>query len=112
MPSYTAPVADMQFLLHEVLKVSASDVPGYADLDPSFTSAVLEEAGKVASGVLAPLNAVGDREGCTLENGVVRTPKGFKEAFEAMKGGGWTALDCDPDFGGQGLPYLMGTAVG
>ena len=61
---------------------------------------MLEEAGKVASGVLAPLNAVGDREGCTLENGVVRTPKGFKEAFEAMKGGGWTALDCDPDFGG------------
>ncbi|MBK6466596.1 MAG: acyl-CoA dehydrogenase C-terminal domain-containing protein [Rhodobacter sp.] len=102
----------MQFLLHEVLKVPASDVPGYGDLDPSFTSAVLEEAGKVASEVLAPLNAVGDREGCVLENGVVRTPKGFKDAFEAMKAGGWTALDCDPDYGGQGLPYLMGTAVG
>ena len=112
MPSYTAPIADMQFLLHEVLKVPASDVPGYGDLDPSFTSAVLEEAGKVASEVLAPLNAVGDREGCVLENGVVRTPKGFKDAFEAMKAGGWTALDCDPDYGGQGLPYLMGTAVG
>ena len=112
MPSYTAPIADMQFLLHEVLKVPASDVPGYGDLDPSFTSAVLEEAGKVASEVLAPLNAVGDREGCVLENGVVRTPKGFKDAFEAMKAGGWTALDCDPDYGGQGLPYLIGTAVG
>ena len=112
MPSYSAPATDMQFLLHEVLKVSASDVPGYADLDEGFTQAVLEEAGKVASQVLAPLNAVGDREGCVLENGVVRTPTGFKAAFEAMKDGGWTALDCDPDYGGQGLPYLMGTAVG
>jgi alkylation response protein AidB-like acyl-CoA dehydrogenase len=87
-------------------------VPGYADLDRGFTAAVLEEAGKVASDVLAPLNAVGDREGCVLENGVVRTPTGFKAAFEAMKDGGWTALDCDPEYGGQGLPYLMGTAVG
>ncbi len=112
MPSYTAPVQDMQFLLHDVLNVAASDVPGYADLDAAFTGAVLDEAGKVASDVLAPLNAVGDREGCVLENGVVRTPTGFKAAFEAMKDGGWTALDCDPDYGGQGLPYLMGTAVG
>jgi hypothetical protein len=112
MPSYTAPVKDMQFLLHDVLKVSEAAVPGYADLDTGFTAAVLEEAGKVASDVLAPLNPVGDREGCHLENGVVRTPKGFAEAFRAMKDGGWTALDCDPDYGGQGLPYLMGTAVG
>ena len=112
MPSYTAPVADMQFLLQEVLKVQSSDLPGYGDLDPSFTSAVLEEAGKLASEVLAPLNAVGDREGCVLENGVVRTPTGFKAAFEAVKQGGWTALDCHPDYGGQGLPYLMGSAVG
>jgi alkylation response protein AidB-like acyl-CoA dehydrogenase len=112
MPSYTAPVKDMQFLLHDVLKVSASDVEGYADLDAGFTSAVLEEAGKVASDVLAPLNVVGDKEGCVLENGVVRTPKGFDAAFRAMKEGGWTALDCDPAYGGQGLPYLMGTAVG
>ncbi|MFZ1468183.1 MAG: acyl-CoA dehydrogenase C-terminal domain-containing protein [Paracoccaceae bacterium] len=112
MPSYTAPVADMQFLLHEVLKVAASPVPGYGDLDPSFTAAVLEEAGKVATDVLAPLNAVGDRQGCVLENGVVRTPDGFKDAFETMKKGGWTALDCDPAYGGQGLPYLIGSAVG
>lgn len=112
MPSYTAPVKDMQFLLHGLLKVQGADVPGYADLDEAFTSAVLDEAGKVASEVLAPLNAVGDTEGCRLENGVVRTPKGFDAAFKAMKDGGWTALDCDPDYGGQGLPYLMGTAVG
>ncbi len=112
MPSYVAPVKDMQFLLHDVLQVSASDVAGYADLDAAFTAAVLEEAGKVATDVLTPLNASGDREGCRMENGTVRTPKGFKEAFAAMKDGGWTALDCDPEYGGQGLPYLMGTAVG
>ncbi|MDT8856586.1 acyl-CoA dehydrogenase C-terminal domain-containing protein [Paracoccaceae bacterium Fryx2] len=112
MPIYTAPVKDMQFVLHDMLKVSETGIPGYDDLDASFTGAVLEEAGKVASDVLAPLNAVGDTVGCVLENGVVRTPPGFKEAFAAMKEGGWTALDCDPAYGGQGLPYLMGTAVG
>ncbi len=112
MPSYTAPVKDMQFVLHDLLQITTSDIPGYADLDAGFTAAVLEEAGKLASDVLAPLNAVGDREGCVLENGVVRTPSGFKSAFEQLKEGGWTALDCDPDYGGQGLPYLMGTAVG
>ena len=112
MTTYTAPLKDMEFLLHDVLKVSQQDIPGYADLDAGFTAAVLEEAGKLASDVLVPLNAVGDREGCTLENGVVRTPKGFKAAFDQVRQGGWTALDCDPDYGGQGLPYLMGTAVG
>ena len=112
MPSYTAPLKDLQFVLHDVLEITASDVPGYSDLDAGFTAAVLDEAGKVASNVLAPLNAVGDQVGCVLENGVVRTPPGFKAAFDAMKDGGWTALDCDPDYGGQGLPYVMGTAVG
>ena len=112
MPSYTAPLKDLQFVLHEMLAITASDVPGYSDLDESFTAAVLDEAGKVATDVLTPLNAVGDRVGCVLENGVVRTPPGFKAAFDAMKDGGWTALDCDPDYGGQGLPYVMGTAVG
>ncbi len=111
MPSYTAPVDDMQFLLHEVLEVSRSDVPGYDELEPDFTRAVLEEAGKISSEVLAPLNMVGDREGCRLENGVVRTPTGFREAFEQMREGGWTALDCDPEYGGQGMPYILNTAV-
>ena len=112
MTTYAAPIKDMQFLLQEVLQVSAADVPGYDELDRAFTAAVLEEAGKVATEVLEPLNAVGDREGCVLENGVVRTPEGFKAAFAAMKEGGWTALDCDPAYGGQGLPYVMNTAVG
>ena len=112
MPSYTAPVKDMQFVMHDVLKVTEQDIPGYDELEADFTSAILEEAGKIASEVLQPLNVVGDTEGCVLENGVVRTPNGFKEAFEQMKNGGWTALDCDPEYGGQGMPYLMGTAVG
>lgn len=112
MPIYNAPVQDIQFLLQDVLKVTETGVPGYEDLEADFTSAVLEEAGKVARDVLAPLNLSGDHEGCTLENGVVRTPAGFDKAFAAMKDGGWTALDCDPTYGGQGLPYLMGTAVG
>ena len=111
MPSYTAPLKDMQFILHDVLKVSQQDIPGFDELDPDFTGAVLEEAGKVASEILAPLNIVGDTEGCVLENGIVRTPKGFKEAFAQMKDGGWTAMDCDPEYGGQGLPYVMHTAA-
>jgi alkylation response protein AidB-like acyl-CoA dehydrogenase len=111
MPSYTAPVKDMQFLLHDVLKISEADIPGYSDLDQSFTGAVLDEAAKVAQDILAPLNAVGDKEGCHLENGVVRTPTGFKAAFDTLREGGWMSLDAAPDFGGQGLPYLMHTAV-
>jgi alkylation response protein AidB-like acyl-CoA dehydrogenase len=111
MPIYNAPVKDLQFVLHDLLKVSEQDIPGFEDLDRDFTGAVIEEAGKVASEVLAPLNMVGDVEGCVLENGVVRTPKGFKDAFMVMKDGGWTAMDCDPEYGGQGLPYVMHTAA-
>ncbi|WP_284162686.1 acyl-CoA dehydrogenase C-terminal domain-containing protein [Frigidibacter sp. SD6-1] len=112
MTQYNAPTRDMQFLLHEVLEVTRSGVPGHEELEPDFTGAVLEEAGKIARDVLHPLNASGDQEGCRLENGVVYTPKGYKQAFEAMKEGGWTALDCDPAYGGQGMAYVLATAVG
>ncbi|MCF6315335.1 MAG: acyl-CoA dehydrogenase C-terminal domain-containing protein [Marinosulfonomonas sp.] len=112
MPSYTAPVKDIQFILHDLLGVSTSDIQGYDELEADFTGAVLEEAGKVASEVIAPINASGDQEGCTFENGLVTTPKGFKQAFEVMKEGGWTGLDCDPEYGGQNMPYVLGTAVG
>ena len=112
MPSYTAPVKDMQFVLHDVLNVSGSDIPGYSDLEADFTSAILEEAGKIASEVLQPLNVVGDTEGCTLENGVVRTPTGFKDAFEQMKEGGWPGLDMPEQYGGQNMPVVIGSAVG
>lgn len=112
MPNYTANVRDMQFVLHEVLRASDAGTPGHEEMDRDTTGAVLEAAAKVASEVLAPLNAVGDTEGCVLENGIVRTPDGFKAAFAAMKEGGWTALDCDPAYGGQGMPYLLNCAVG
>ncbi|WP_136683622.1 acyl-CoA dehydrogenase C-terminal domain-containing protein [Falsirhodobacter xinxiangensis] len=108
MTIYRAPVEDMQFVLHHVLNLSET----YPDLDEAFTEAILTEAAKLSEEVLAPLNASGDAEGCRLENGVVRTPKGFPEAFAAMKEGGWPAIDCAEEYGGQGLPYLMHTAVG
>ena len=112
MPIYTPPIKDLQFALHDVLNVAQSGLPGHDELDRDFTEAVLDAAGKLASEVLAPLNIVGDQQGCRLENGVVRTPDGFDKAFEAVKEGGWTALDCDPEYGGQGMPYLLGVATG
>ncbi|WP_170349300.1 acyl-CoA dehydrogenase C-terminal domain-containing protein [Ruegeria atlantica] len=112
MPVYNAPTKDTQFILHDVLKISDSDIPGYSELESEFTGAVLEEAGKVAANVLHPLNVVGDTEGCRLENGIVYTPTGFKDAFEQMKEGGWTGLDMPEEYGGQNMPYVIGTAVG
>ncbi|MCR9125490.1 MAG: acyl-CoA dehydrogenase C-terminal domain-containing protein [Rhodobacteraceae bacterium] len=112
MPRYTAPTKDMQFVLHEVLDVTASDIPGYDELEADFTSAILEEAGKISAEVLAPLNPVGDTEGCRLENGVVYTPTGFRAAFEQVKSGGWPGLDMPEQYGGQNMPYVIGTAVG
>jgi len=112
MTTYTAPVDDMQFILHEVFGISDADVPGYDELDRDFTKAVLEEAGKLASEVLHPLNKVGDEQGCTLENGVVRTPEGFKAAYDKVCEGGWIGLDCDPEYGGQGMPHLLNSCVG
>ena len=111
MPVYSAPTKDMSFILHDVLNVNNEDIAGYSDLEPDFVSAILNESAKIAENVLAPLNAVGDKEGCRLENGVVRTPTGFKNAFEQMKEGGWTGLDCDPDYGGQGMPFILANAV-
>ncbi|MGR3621757.1 acyl-CoA dehydrogenase C-terminal domain-containing protein [Pseudophaeobacter sp.] len=112
MPVYSAPTKDTQFILHDVLKVTEASTPGYDELEKAFTGAILEEAGKISSEVLHPLNTVGDQEGCRLENGVVYTPTGFKEAFEQVKDGGWTGLDMPAQYGGQNMPYVLGTAVG
>ena len=111
MPTFTAPTKDQQFILHDVLTISEMAIPGYGDLDRDFTDAVLTEAGKLASEVLAPLNMVGDKEGCTLENGVVRVPDGFKDAYDKMAEGGWMSMDIPEEFGGQGLPHIMHTAA-
>ena len=112
MPRYKAPTKDMHFILHDLLKVSESVIPGYDELGADFTSAVLEEAGKLTSEVLAPLNVTGDKEGCRLENGVVYTPAGFKDAFSKVKEGGWTGLDMPEQYGGQNMPAVLGSAVG
>ncbi|MFW5655084.1 MAG: acyl-CoA dehydrogenase C-terminal domain-containing protein [Roseicyclus sp.] len=112
MPSYTPPLTDLQYVLHDVLKISEAGIAGYADLDRDFTAAILAEAGRISAEMLSPLNAVGDRQGCRLENGIVYTPDGFRDAFDAMKEGGWPAIDMPEEFGGQGLPYVMNTATG
>ncbi len=111
MPTYTVHEKEFQFLLHEVMNVSEQSIDGYAEMDADFTGAVIGEAGKIASEMLTPLNAVGDKQGCTLENGVVRTPEGFKEAFDQVREGGWTGLDMPEQYGGQGMPYVMGIAI-
>ena len=112
MANYTPPIRDMQFVLHDVLAVATAGIPGYDELERDFTAAVLDEAGKISAKVLAPLNGVGDAQGCTLANGVVTTPEGFGDAYARICEGGWIGLDADPDYGGQGMPYLLGTAVG
>ncbi len=112
MPIYSAPVKDIKFILQKVLKIHDSEIPGYGELDNEYLNAILEEASKISSEVLAPLNAIGDKHGCSFENGIVYTPPGFKEAFNQLKDGGWTGIDCDIKFGGQGLPYLISIAVG
>ena len=108
MPSYTAPIEDIRFLLHDVLKADKlSTLPGYEDMSLELIDTVLEEAAKLAENELFPLNQVGDKEGCTYENGVVRTPTGFKEAYNQFREGGWIGLSADPDYGGQGMPQAV-----
>ncbi|WP_428664552.1 acyl-CoA dehydrogenase C-terminal domain-containing protein [Reyranella sp.] len=112
MAVYKAPVKDIQFVLNEVLDVSSlAKLPGYEDATPDTIQAIVEEAGKLCENVLFPLNRTGDEEGCHYENGVVRTPKGFKEAYDQFREGGWTAVTCDPEYGGQGLPATVGFAL-
>src|SRR5258708_8551001 len=114
MGQYAAPLRDMQFVLHELVNVAAEikQMPKHADLDAGTINAVLEEAGKFWSEVLFPLNHSGDQEGWTyVGDGVVTTPKGFKEAYRQYVEAGWPALGCDPDYGGQGLPAFVNNAL-
>ncbi|MBP6638303.1 MAG: acyl-CoA dehydrogenase family protein, partial [Sulfuritalea sp.] len=115
MGQYAAPLRDMHFVLHELLDVSneLKTLPAHAEVDADTINAVLEEAGKFAAKVLHPLNAIGDREGCTLDRTTheVATPSGFKEAYRQYVDGGWPALPCDPEYGGQGLPIVLQNSV-
>lgn len=111
MPTYTPPLRDMQFVMHELLHVvdDFKQIPQHADMDVDTINAVLEEGGKFAAEVAFPLNISGDAEGCTIDQTThaVTTPKGFKEAYAKYVEGGWAALGCDPAFGGQGLPLVV-----
>ncbi|MBI3149369.1 MAG: acyl-CoA dehydrogenase [Betaproteobacteria bacterium] len=112
MSTYTAPLKDMQFALHELAQIDQiAALPGNEEASPDVVSAILEEAGKFASGVLDPLNRVGDTQGAKLADGKVTTAPGFKEAYRQFVESGWNALKCDPNYGGQGLPYTVATAV-
>jgi alkylation response protein AidB-like acyl-CoA dehydrogenase len=111
MAHYAPPLRDMQFVLHEVLNVvdELRPLPAHAEVDVDTINAVLEEAGKFASQVLAPLNQSGDLEGCKLDPAThaVSAPKGFKEAYAQYVEAGWPALSSDPQYGGQGLPHIV-----
>ena len=114
MPQFIPPSRDQQFVLHELLKVEEAfkDMPVHAEVGRDLIDQVLEEGGKFASEVLFPLNRDADEEGCTYEgDGNVRTPKGFKQAYEQYVEAGWPTLTCTTEYGGQGLPQVVGTAL-
>jgi len=114
MPSYRAPLRDMQFVLHELLEVDTalSALPAHASLDAATINQVLEEGGKFVAEVIFPLNHSGDREGChfNAETHTVTTPQGFADAYRRYVDAGWPSLSCDPEFGGQGLPMVLNNA--
>jgi len=111
MGQYVAPLRDMQFVLHEFLNVTEEfkNLPAYQEIDADIINQVLEEGAKFTQEVLFPLNHSGDREGCHYDAATktVTTPKGFKEAYKQYVEGGWAALACDPEYGGQGLPVSL-----
>ena len=109
---YAAPIAEMRFVLEEVAGIGAvALLPGYEMAEPELVGAILGEAAKLAATVLAPLNQPADRVGSVLENGVVRTPSGFRQAYARHVEGGWNGLAADPEFGGQGLPLALAAPV-
>ena len=114
MPQYKAPLRDMRFVMHEVWNSTDSlkDLEGYDDVDAELIDQILDESARFCENILFPMNQVGDEEGCTFNDGQVITPTGFKEAYKQYGDAGWIGLDADPDYGGQGLPKVLGINVG
>ena len=112
MPSYTAPTRDTRFIINEMLDLeSYAELPGFEAASADVTDAVINEGGKFCAEVLAPINQSGDQEGCTRhEDGSVTAPKGFKEAFDQFREAGWGTLSQPEEFGGQGMPHVLGFA--
>ncbi|MBX3477112.1 MAG: acyl-CoA dehydrogenase C-terminal domain-containing protein [Brevundimonas sp.] len=111
--AYKAPVRDLTFILNEVLEIDRfTNQPGFQDVSSELAQQILEEAGRFADEVIAPINNPGDKEGCHIDGSVVTTPKGWKEAYHQMVEAGWPSLMMDPQYGGQGMPSVIGSAVG
>jgi alkylation response protein AidB-like acyl-CoA dehydrogenase len=110
--SYTAPVRDMLFVIEELAGLGElGKLPGLEEVTPDLVAQILEESARFCGEVLAPLNWPGDREGAVLEDGKVTTPKGFKEAYRQFAEAGWTALEGPAEYGGQGLPKIVGAPI-
>jgi len=109
MVSFVAPQQDIEFLLFDLYSMESAwaDMPALADVNADLAKAVITEGGRIASGVLAPVNQSGDAEGCRIEDGAVKVPAGFGSAFKELAGGGWLSLSGNPEFGGQGMPKTL-----
>ena len=113
MPTYRAPRQDIDFLLNDVFQADQlfSSMPGTQDASVDLTSAIVDEATKIAEGLLAPINQSGDQEGCRYDDGVVTTPKGFQQAYNAYAEGGWAGLTGETAYGGQGMPKTLSALI-
>ena len=112
MSAYIPPLRDIKFTLEELVGLEqVTSLPGFEEATSELADSVLEEAGHIAEGILAPLNRIGDEDGAVMENGKVRTAKGWIEAWNALVEGGWNGLPFASEWGGMGLPNVLNTAV-
>ncbi|MDX2412078.1 MAG: acyl-CoA dehydrogenase N-terminal domain-containing protein, partial [Woeseiaceae bacterium] len=113
MTEYIAPLADLNFVINELSKLDEIiKLPTFEHATDDLLEPILDEAARFSREVLGPTNVIGDQQGCSVENGVVKVPTEFSDAYRLFVESGWQGLDCDPEFGGMGLPALIGAATG